>query len=89
MNLDRAVRLSDGVKARREEFGGLIYCYRRKSLYVVGSPLLMAFLLGSGDRSIRDILRELESERKLGAVDREAVLAALGKLEEAGVIRAA
>jgi putative mycofactocin binding protein MftB len=89
LKLDCKYRLSEGVKARPEGFGGLIYCFRRKALYVVGSPLLMSFLLEEGDRSVREMLQELQSEGNLGPGDREAVLAALGKLEGAGVIHAA
>lgn len=87
MDLDGRYILSPRVKVRSEEFGGLIYDYDHKSLYLVNSPLLMRFLVTDGEKTVAEIMRELPSMATRSPIVGEKILAALQELEIAGVIR--
>jgi putative mycofactocin binding protein MftB len=79
---DRPARLHDQVALRPEPFGALAYHYGTRRLLFVKSEGLVRVLQGLAEHaSARDAAVALAPE---GEVD--AVVAALGRLHEAGVV---
>ena len=80
-------RLAPGVAFRLERFGGLVYRYDNRRLYFLRSHQTVDFVnLLDGRRSLRATLDEFLQARELPGSAREALVEAVARLEQLGIL---
>lgn len=85
MELHSKYRIKNGIKFRREKFGGLIYDHKIGSLQFVHSHLISSFLLNDGSYTVAEMAERI-APGKIKGKTLEHVLAHLKKFQERGVI---
>ena len=87
VELTGCYQLAPGVAIRPERFGGLVYRYDNRRLYFLRSHQTVDFVnLLDGRRSLRAILDEFLKARELPGSAREALVAAVARLEQLGLL---
>ena len=87
VELATCYRLAPGVAIRPERFGGLVYRYDNRRLYFLRSHQTVDFVnLLDGRRSLRATLDEFLEVRELSGSAREALVEAVARLEQLGIL---
>lgn len=80
-------RLAPGVAIRPERFGGLVYRYDNRRLYFLRSHQAVELVnCLDGRRSLREVMAEFAAARHLPETARATLLAAVGQLEQLGIL---
>lgn len=89
MNARAACRLAEGVAMRREPFGGLLYRYDDRRLYVIQSSQLMEFVAElDGTRPLQDAAAAFSMRQPGGASSTDTLLRMVEQLESIGLVEA-
>ncbi len=87
MNLSVCYRLAPGVAIRRERFGGLVYRYDNRRLYVLHSHDVVNFVSGLDSvRPLGEALDDFLASRGFPEASRETLVKAIARLEELGIL---